>query len=188
MEDRPNYQKLDKQEIEQSGDVSVISISQATTAVFTDLYFQHTFLFFIQVGSKRVICPVNGELIANTTNGYRVLETSHPPVYYISQSDIQMAFLSQRADKQSMCEFKGMAVYWNLKVGEKASPMAAWSYPNPRPYFKPITDYLAFYASRVDACYVGDEKVQAQAGDFYGGWITEKIVGPFKGGPGTWGW
>jgi len=130
-----------------------------------------------------------GELIADSTLGFRVLETSHPPVYYIPQQDIKMEFLILNTERPSMCEFKGKAVYWDLKVGAQQSPRAAWSYPDPRAAeFLPIKDFLAFYASKVDACFVGDEKVNAQEGDFYGGWITKNIVGPFKGGPGTWGW
>ena len=65
---------------------------------------------------------------------------------------------------------------------------AAWSYPAPSPGFAAIAGYLAFYASRVDECWVDDERVQPQEGDFYGGWITSRIVGPFKGGAGTRGW
>ncbi len=128
-----------------------------------------------------------GETIALTERGFRVLETSHPPVYYIPPGDVRHTFLSE-APGQSFCEFKGLARYWSLKVGDRHAPAAAWSYPEPTPQFDPIKDHLAFYASRVDACWVGDERVEPQQGDFYGGWITASIVGPFKGGPGTTGW
>ncbi len=129
-----------------------------------------------------------GEVIADSRQAYRILETSHPPTYYISMGDIQMQFLQARADKSSFCEWKGRAVYWDLVVGDQVRKTAAWSYPQPnRSYFE-LTDHFSFYASKTDACYVGDEKVEAQEGDFYGGWITAKIVGPFKGGAGTWGW
>ena len=90
--------------------------------------------------------------------------------------------------RHTVCEFKGEASYWTIQVGDKVSNNAAWSYPQPNADFAPIKDCLAFYASRVDACYVDDEKITPQEGDFYGGWITSEIVGPFKGGPGTWGW
>ncbi|MEL6135506.1 MAG: DUF427 domain-containing protein, partial [Bacteroidota bacterium] len=76
----------------------------------------------------------------------------------------------------------------DLVVGDVVVPQVGWAYPDPSPRFTPIKDYIALYASKVDACFVNDEQVQAQAGDFYGGWITQDIVGPFKGGPGTWGW
>ncbi len=138
--------------------------------------------------SAHLTVRFNGVVIASTNRGYRVLETSHPPVYYVPQEDTRMEYLEQDPKFQSHCEFKGKARYWNLKVGGRASQSAAWSYPSPTPAFAPIKDYLAFYPSRVDQCFVGDEEVQAQEGDFYGGWITSKIVGPFKGGPGTWGW
>ena len=128
-----------------------------------------------------------GETIAETRQGFRVLETSHPPVYYIPPADIRREFLVD-APGQSFCEFKGMARYWSLAVGGTLSDKAAWSYPSPSPRFTDIAGHVAFYASRVDECWVGDERVQAQEGDFYGGWITSRVVGPFKGGPDTFGW
>jgi len=128
-----------------------------------------------------------GETLADSVAGYRVLETSHPPVYYIPAKDVRLEFL-EPAPGRSLCEFKGAARYWSLAVAGRRSEKAAWSYPDPTPAFRSIADYLAFYASRVDACWVGDEQVAAQDGDFYGGWITSRVVGPFKGGPGTLGW
>ena len=128
-----------------------------------------------------------GETVAETTTGFRVLETSHPPVYYIPPSDVRRECLSAESG-QSYCEFKGVAQYWSLDVAGRRSELAAWSYPAPTDRFDAIRNYLAFYASRVDECWVGDERVDAQSGDFYGGWITARIVGPFKGGPGTLGW
>lgn len=129
----------------------------------------------------------NGVVIADTTRAYRVLETSHPPAYYLPPADIQMASLKP-TERRTVCEFKGAAAYWTITVGERSAVNAAWSYPQPTAAFAPIADYVAFYASRMDECWVGDERVQPQAGDFYGGWITSAIVGPFKGAPGTWGW
>jgi len=128
-----------------------------------------------------------GETIAETTRGSRVLETSHPPVYYIPPEDVRQDLLV-RATGQSFCEFKGIAQYWSLDVGGARSEKAAWSYPDPTDRIRGIRNFLAFYASRVDGCWVGEERVQAQAGDFYGGWITARIVGPFKGSAGTRGW
>ncbi|KIZ43888.1 MULTISPECIES: DUF427 domain-containing protein [Rhodopseudomonas] len=137
--------------------------------------------------AQRLRVVFNGETIADSVSGFRVLETSHPPVYYIPPADIRTAAL-RPAPGQSWCEFKGHAKYWSLEVGERRSDNAAWSYPTPTPAFAAIAGHLAFYASRVDDCFVGDERVQPQQGDFYGGWITTKIVGPFKGGAGTRGW
>ena len=130
----------------------------------------------------------NKEIIADSNRAFRVLETSHPPVYYIRPEDIKMEFLKLKEGKRTFCEFKGSAIYYDLQVNGKLSRDAAWAYPQPNQRFKEISNHLAFYASKVDACYVGDELVQAQEGDFYGGWITSNIKGPFKGGPGTWGW
>ncbi|MGJ4948968.1 DUF427 domain-containing protein [Bradyrhizobium sp. HKCCYLS20291] len=128
-----------------------------------------------------------GETIAETQDGCRVLETSHPPVYYIPPQDVAMQWL-RPAPGRSFCEFKGVASYWTIEAAGRISEQAAWSYPQPTVAFAPIAGYLAFYASRVDACFVGDERVAAQQGDFYGGWITSAVVGPFKGAPGTRHW
>ena len=128
-----------------------------------------------------------GETVASTEHGFRVIETSHPPVYYIPARDIRRESLV-RAPGQSFCEFKGVAHYWSLEVNGRTSPIAAWSYPAPTESFAPIADCLAFYASCVDSCWVGEERVLPQEGDFYGGWITPRVVGPFKGGVGTRGW
>ncbi|MBW4696722.1 MAG: DUF427 domain-containing protein [Aphanocapsa lilacina HA4352-LM1] len=137
--------------------------------------------------AKRLRVILCGETIADTTHGYRVLETSHPPVYYLLPENIPMEFLI-RTPRSSFCEFKGVATYWTVKAGFKTAEDAAWSYENPTPEFMPMKGYLAFYANRMDGCYVGEEKVTPQPGGFYGGWITSDIVGPFKGGVGTWGW
>ena len=137
--------------------------------------------------SDRLRVIFAGEMVAKTTAAYRVLETSHPPVYYFPPSDVQQDLMAP-AEGRSLCEFKGAAQYWTLEVGGVRSERAAWSYPEPSQGFRAIKDFFAFYASRVDSCWVGDERVQAQAGDFYGGWITARILGPFKGGPGTFGW
>jgi uncharacterized protein (DUF427 family) len=138
--------------------------------------------------SRHLRVEFGGEIIADTNQAYRVLETSHPPVYYIPMEDVREAFLRESSRGGTFCEFKGRAKYWDIVTSKGESQSAAWSYPTPSKAFAPIAGFLAFYASRVDACYVNDEKVQSQEGDFYGGWITSDIVGPFKGGTGTWGW
>ena len=129
----------------------------------------------------------NNEEILRSTSAKRVLETSHPPVYYIPQEDIQMQYLHAIAGT-TYCEWKGRASYFDVIVGERTASKAAWSYPEPTQKFKHIAGHLAFYPHKMDACYVGDEKVDAQKGGFYGGWITSHIVGPFKGEAGTAGW
>ncbi len=142
----------------------------------------------LEPSSKTVRIEVGGEVIAQSNRSFRVLETSHPPVYYIPQDDIKMQLLVGQPGKHSFCEWKGRADYWNLIVGDLLIPEAAWSYPSPTDQFARLQNYLAFYPSKMDTCYVDNELVQAQEGDFYGGWITSDIVGPFKGGSGTWGW
>lgn len=137
--------------------------------------------------SDKLCVTFAGETIAETTQGYRVLETSHPPVYYFPPIDVRCSLLIAQSG-HSFCEFKGTAKYWTLDSRGVRSENAAWSYPDPTKAFRAIKDFLAFYASRVDGCWVGDARVRAQAGDFYGGWITHRIIGPFKGGPGTLGW
>lgn len=129
----------------------------------------------------------NGEWIADTARAWRVLETYHPPVYYIPREDTRQDWLV-RSTRTSFCEFKGSATYWSIRADGRVSRDAAWSYESPAPGFEPIRGHLAFYPSRVDECWVGDERAQPQPGDFYGGWITSWITGPIKGAPGTLGW
>jgi uncharacterized protein (DUF427 family) len=137
--------------------------------------------------SQRLRVVFNSVTIADTRRGYRVLETSHPPVYYIPPDDIQMQYMLRTAGS-SFCEFKGRAGYYTVAVGDRRAEDAGWYYFGPPPAFAPIAGFVAFYAGKMDACYVDDELVTPQPGGFYGGWITANVVGPFKGGPGTWGW
>jgi uncharacterized protein (DUF427 family) len=136
-------------------------------------------------GNIRII--FNNVTILQTTSAYRVLETSHPPSYYLPTGHFAPGVLRPSLG-HSMCEYKGRASYLGISVNGKIAKKAAWTYPEPRPSFSPIKDHVAVYAHMMDACYVNGEKVQAQEGDFYGGWVTSSIVGPFKGAPGTWGW
>ena len=136
---------------------------------------------------RRLRVSFAGETVAETRSGYRVLETSHPPAYYFPPDDVRWEFLDP-SPRQTYCEYKGTARYWTLAIGERRSEDAAWSYPQPTRAFMAFKDHLSFYASRVDGCWVDEEWVRPQPGDFYGGWITADIVGPFKGGPGTRSW
>ncbi|HEY2014131.1 MAG TPA: DUF427 domain-containing protein [Bryobacteraceae bacterium] len=137
--------------------------------------------------ARRIRVIFAGETIAESTKAYRVLETSHPTVYYIPPDDVRTGALV-RAPGGSFCEFKGEASYWSVQAGGRMAPDAAWSYDSPTGPFGAIRGYLAFYAGRVDACFVDEEKVEPQPGGFYGGWITPDVTGPFKGGPGSQGW
>lgn len=125
----------------------------------------------------------SGTVIADTRDAVRVLETSHPPVYYLPRDAFAEGVL-QPAQGTSHCEFKGQAFY--LAVG--GADRAAWFYPRPSPGFELLADRVAVYPAMMDRCTVDGETVTAQEGDFYGGWITAAIVGPFKGAAGTWGW
>ncbi len=141
----------------------------------------------VEASRKLVRVEFAGEVIAETTRAYRVLETSHPPVYYIPPEDVRREYL-RPSRRRTYCEFKGQASYYDLVAGGREVHDVAWYYPEPTARFEVIRDHVAFYPGRVDAAWVGDEQVVAQAGDFYGGWITSEIEGPFKGAPGTAGW
>ena len=128
-----------------------------------------------------------GGTIAATDGAFRVLETSHPPVYYLPPEAFVAGVLAP-APGGSFCEWKGRARYWTIRAGGRVADRAAWSYPDPTPAFAAIQDYLAVYAGAMDQCFVGDEAVTPQPGGFYGGWITRDLKGPFKGVPGSAGW
>ena len=141
----------------------------------------------VEASSRLVRVVFNGRVVAKTKESLRVLETSHPPTYYLPPASLRRRYLFP-TDRTSFCEFKGVANYYSIEVGGRVSENAAWSYHSPNAAYEAIRDYLAFYPGRVDACYVDRERVQVQEGDFYGGWITSDIRGPFKGAPGTAGW
>jgi len=128
-----------------------------------------------------------GRAVAESRRALRVCETASPPTYYLPPEDVATELLVP-SRRRSLCEWKGRARYYGLRVGDRTSEDAAWCYPDPLSAFEPLRDHLAFYPGRVDACFVGDMRVRPQAGDFYGGWITPDVVGPFKGEPGSEGW
>jgi uncharacterized protein (DUF427 family) len=137
--------------------------------------------------TKRIRIVFNGELIADTTRAKRVLETSHPPTYYIPPEDVRQEFL-RPGDGRSFCEWKGAANYVTLDVNGKYLANVGWYYSTPTPAFAAIKDHLAFYPAPMDECTVDGERATPQPGNFYGGWVTSDLVGPFKGEPGTMGW
>lgn len=141
----------------------------------------------LQDTNKHIKIIFNGIVLAETTKAKRVLETSHPPSYYIPAEDIRMEHLIATSRK-TICEWKGMSEYYDVAVGSKYVSNAAWRYIHPTPNFKSIQQHYSFYPNLMDACYVNDELVKPQAGSFYGGWITSDVVGPFKGEPGTNWW
>jgi uncharacterized protein (DUF427 family) len=141
----------------------------------------------VEPTSAHVQVVLNGVIVVDTRRAIRVLETSHPPAYYLPPEDARMEHFI-RAPHSSYCEWKGRAGYYHIRVGEAEVRNAAWFYPEPARGFEAIRNYLAVYPQLMDACYVDGEKVRPQAGGFYGGWITNNVVGPFKGEPGTDGW
>lgn len=138
-----------------------------------------------------------GQRIAHTQASLRIRETSHPPTYYIPMSDFTDGVL-QPVRGTTFCEFKGVAHYFNIVADtvpdaaglseERVAPRAAWHYPKTTPGFEMLTGYVALMPGLVDYCTVAGERVQPQEGSFYGGWITSRVTGPFKGAAGTLGW
>jgi uncharacterized protein (DUF427 family) len=137
--------------------------------------------------TERVRVVHAGRTVADTTSARRVLETSQPPAFYVPRADIDTASLLPGAGS-SLCEWKGLATYWSLLVDGVVVRDVAWSYEQPTPAYAEIAGHLAFYAQRVDECWVGDERVAPNPGSFYGGRITSRVVGPFKGAAGTLHW
>ncbi len=135
---------------------------------------------------REVIVRVGEREIARSARAVRVLETASPPTFYIAPDDVDADCLMP-APGHSFCEWKGSASYFDVQTPEQTIPAAAWAYLEPFPEFASIAGWLAFYPSKV-SCFVAGERVRAQAGGFYGGWITREIVGPFKGDEGSSGW
>ena len=134
--------------------------------------------------ARRVRVEVAGRALAESDAALRVLETSHPPTIYVPPEDIRKGVLTRSEHRQTWCEFKGRATY--LDAGERTA--IAWTYEDPTDLYAALKLHVAFYPGRVDAAYLDDERVHSQDGDFYGGWITADLVGPFKGAAGTLGW
>ncbi|HEU5481361.1 MAG TPA: DUF427 domain-containing protein [Candidatus Tumulicola sp.] len=141
----------------------------------------------LEVARARLRVVLGGVTIADTTAGVRILETSHPPNYYFPRADVRADAL-QREAGSSWCEWKGQAHYYTVRAGDRLERRAAWSYAKPNPAYRELAGMVAFYPALMDACFVDDELVRAQPGGFYGGWITNDVVGPFKGAPGSHGW
>ena len=141
----------------------------------------------VEPTSEHIVVRFGGEVIAETREAVRVLETSHPPAYYLPRSAFVDGALEPAAGS-SMCEFKGAAKYLSIRGGDATADRAAWFYPTPFPGFEQLADRVSLYPGPMDSVEVDGERVQPQAGGFYGGWITSRVVGPFKGEPGTLGW
>ncbi len=139
------------------------------------------------VSDAREVTVFAGDIeIARTRRAMRVLETASPPTFYLPPQDVRVDLLSA-ALGSSLCEWKGRARHWTVRTGERRLVAAAWSYDDPFPEFAALRDLISFYPSRL-ACHVDGIRVLPQPGEFYAGWITPEVVGPFKGGVGSSGW
>ncbi|MBI1379070.1 MAG: DUF427 domain-containing protein [Frankiales bacterium] len=141
----------------------------------------------LRVVQADVVVVLGGVEVCRSRRALQVLETSHPPTWYLPRDDWAPGAL-RPAPGSSVCEWKGTAAYLDVVAGDAVAPAAAWTYPDPLPAFRALVGHVSLYPGRVDSVLVDGERVRAQDGGFYGGWVTSSVVGPFKGGPGTWGW
>lgn len=141
----------------------------------------------LETSTELVEVVLGGVVVARTQQSWRVLETSHPPTYYLPREAFEPGVLREAAGS-TWCEWKGQAAYFDLVAGDVVAPSAAWTYPAPTAGFEAIAGAVAVMPGQIDRCTVDGEVVEPQPGGFYGGWITTDIAGPFKGGPGSRGW
>jgi len=141
----------------------------------------------VEASNEHVVLWVDGTVIADTRDSVRVLETSHPPTYYLPRSAFAPGVL-QAVNGHSVCEYKGVASYLSVVVGDRRLDAVGWYYPDPAPQYLDLAGRVAVYPGRLDRVTVDGELVRPQPGEFYGGWITDRVVGPFKGAPGSLGW
>lgn len=141
----------------------------------------------VERGDEHVVVRFGGQVVAETHDAVRVLETSHPPVYYLPRTAFAEGVVAE-ASGSSVCEFKGTAGYLDLQVGDVVARRAAYYYPDPWSGYEELGGRVAVYPGAMDSCEIDGERVLPQEGGFYGGWITARVVGPFKGAPGTLGW
>ena len=141
----------------------------------------------VEPSTETVEVRLRGEVVARSTSSLRVLETSHPPAYYLPREAFAPGVLRPVAGT-TFCEWKGVATYFDLVTPTSTAARAAWTYADPTRGFEAIAHHVSVMPGQVEACLVDGEVVRAQEGGFYGGWITDRVVGPFKGGPGSHGW
>ena len=141
----------------------------------------------VEPSSSRIVVEIGGRVLVDTVRAVRLLETSHPPSWYLPLADCDPTMLAASA-RRTWCEFKGEASYFDVVAGSRRERDAAWTYERPTPGFESLVGLIALYPGRMDRCTVDGEVVRPQEGGFYGGWITADVVGPFKGGPGSAGW
>ena len=141
----------------------------------------------VERSAKHLVVTFASQAIADTTRALKVMETASPPTYYVPPEDLRHEFLRTSSGRHTFCEWKGRATYLDVIVGERTSSRAGWTYEHPMPNFAELAHHLAFYPARVD-CTLDGEPVRPQGGGFYGGWVTDEILGPWKGEPGTESW
>src|SRR3954447_25835594 len=141
----------------------------------------------VEASGERVVVRLGGVVLVDMRDALRVLETSHPPAYYLPRSAFPDGSLIPAAGS-SVCEYKGRAAYLSVRAGDVVAQRAAWTYPSPMAGYEALADHVSLYPAAMDSCEVDGELVMPQEGGFYGGWITSRVVGPFKGAPGTLGW
>lgn len=142
----------------------------------------------VEPSMRPVRVELGGVVVASSERALRVLETAGPPTVYVPPGDVNMDLFAAVLDHTTYCEWKGTASYFDIVAGDHVASKAAWAYHEPKTDYSMLRDYVSFYPGRVDAYYIGDELVRPQPGTFYGGWVTNDIVGPFKGEPGSRGW
>jgi len=141
----------------------------------------------IELSDEHLVVRLGGQVLADTSRSWRVCETSHPPTYYLPLEAFAPEALRPTSGG-TVCEWKGRASYFDLAAGGRTVTQGAWTYPAPADRFADLAGHVAIYPGKVDECTIDGEVVQAQQGEFYGGWITRRVTGPFKGAPGTLGW
>jgi uncharacterized protein (DUF427 family) len=141
----------------------------------------------VEASDRHIRVVVGGVTVADSRRALRVLETSHPPAWYIPREDVRMDLL-EPTSRRTVCEYKGTASYLRLRSAHAGAQDVAWTYERPAPGYAAIAGHVAFYPGRVDEAWVDDERAIPQPGDVYGGWVTSEVEGPFKGGPGSLGW
>jgi uncharacterized protein (DUF427 family) len=141
----------------------------------------------VETSGEPIEVHLGGTVIASTRAALRVLETSHPPTYYLPLEAFVAGALVP-VEGSTVCEWKGRAAYMDVVGGGTRAPRAGWHYPTPVPAYVVLAGHVALMPGLMDACLVDGERVRPQEGGFYGGWITDRVVGPFKGSPGSWGW
>ena len=141
----------------------------------------------VEPTSRLAVVRFGGVMVAESRRCLRVLETASPPAFYFPPDDVRLDLL-EPGEGATFCEWKGMAAYRDVVVDGRRAMDAAWTYPTPNRRYASLAGHLAFYPGRVDDCTLDGEVVRPQPGRYYGGWVTDDVVGPFKGEPGTGGW